>query len=175
MHADSWISGSARLIDRHGTSIRKWTFKKATAGSWVWNGKSTAGRTVPDGRYILRVGGYDRAGNSTVRDLAVLVDRTIRSVAWSRASFIARSRQTSRVSFVLGRAASVTVGIYSGATLVRPIWQDRAFAAGRHGWTWNGRTSAGVMLKPGSYRVVVIARSSIGSSTLTRNVIVRAR
>jgi spore germination protein YaaH/flagellar hook assembly protein FlgD len=175
MRADSAISGSARLIARNGASVRKWTFKGATTGSWVWDGKNSAGRTVGDGRYILRVGGFDRAGNPTVRALTVAVDRTIRRVSWSRASFLARARQTSHVSFTLSRAASITIAIYSGPTVVRRIWQDRVLSAGSHGWTWNGRTATGVLLRPGTYRAVVTARSGISSSTLSRNVIVRAR
>jgi spore germination protein YaaH/flagellar hook assembly protein FlgD len=174
MHADSSISGLTRLIDKTGATIRRWAFTSVAAGSWVWNGRDSAGRMVRDGRYTLRVRGDDRAGNRTIRTMTVRVDRTIRSVTWSLPSFV-RGRQAARVSFALSRAASVTIAIYSGATLVRRIWQDRALSAGHHGWTWNGRTSAGALLKPGTYRAVVTARSWIGSSRLTGTVIVRAR
>ncbi len=63
--ADERIAGAARLFDRNGTTVRRWTVAAGTAGSWVWNGRNTAGTTVADGRYTLRVRGLDRAGNQT--------------------------------------------------------------------------------------------------------------
>ena len=173
MRADAPITGSARLLDKNGAGLRRWTFSAATAGSWVWDGRDSAGRTVVDGRYTFRVWGLDRAGNQSLRDRTVLVDRTIRSVIWSRSSFIPKALQTARLSFVLGRPARVTVAIYSGTTAVRGIWKDRALVAGSYAWTWNGRTATGALLKPGTYRAVVTAISWIGSSTFTRTIVVR--
>jgi len=163
-----------RLIDKNGMTVRRWTITAATSRSWIWNGRNLAGRTVADGRYTLRVKGLDRAGNQTISQMTVRVDRTIRSVAWSRPSFIPKSRQRDRMTFVLRRPAVVTVSITHGSTVVRSVWKDRGLAAGTYGWTWNGRTAAGVLLKPGRYRAVVTATSRIGSSTFTRIVVIRA-
>jgi flagellar hook assembly protein FlgD len=175
MRSDSTISGSARLLDRNGHLVLKWTFSAAGARSWSWNGRDSAGRMVPDGHYRLHVSGLDRAANATAKDLAVTVDRTIRYVRWSRASLVPASKQTARLAFVLSRPATVTVAIYSGSTKVRGIWQDRAVGAGASGWTWDGRTSAGLLVKPGTYRAVVTARTWLGATTLTRTVLVKAR
>jgi flagellar hook assembly protein FlgD len=147
---------------------------QATGGSWTWDGRDSFGRVVADGRYTFRVWGLDRAENGSIRDLTVRVDRTIRSVTWSKPSFIAAALQTSKVSFVLARPAKVTISIYGGETVVRGIWRDRSLTAGTYAWTWNGRTSSGKLLKPGTYRAVVTAVSSIGSSTFTRTVIIKA-
>jgi flagellar hook assembly protein FlgD len=175
MRPDSTVSGSARLLDKDGGPIYKWTFTAAGTKSWIWNGRDSAGRTVPDGHYTLRVWAVDRAANATIKDLAVTVDRTIRSVSWSRSSFIPAAKGTSRLAFVLTRQALMTVAIYSGTTKVRGIWQDRMVPAGAYGWTWNGRTAAGVLLKPGTYQAVVTAKTWLGSTTLTKNVVVKAR
>ena len=172
--ADERISGRARLFGRDNATVRRWTIAGATAGSWVWNGKNAAGATVADGRYTLRVVGLDRAGNQTTRELQVRVDRTIRSLAWARSAFTPRAGQKDRFTLVLRRKATVTVAIYQGSTLVRRIWTGRALAAGTYGWTWNGRTAAGAFVKPGSYKVVVDAVSSIGPSRMGRSVTVRA-
>jgi len=174
MKADEPLTGKVRLIDKNGMTVRRWTITAATSRSWIWNGRNLAGRTVADGRYTLRVKGLDRAGNQTISQMTVRVDRTIRSVAWSRPSFIPKSRQRDRMTFVLRRPAVVTVSITHGSTVVRSVWKDRGLAAGTHGWTWNGRTAAGVLLKPGRYRAVVTAISRIGSSTFTRIVVIRA-
>ena len=175
MTADSPITGSARVFDSHGRTVRRWTVSKATNGSWVWNGRNSAGVTVPDGRYTFRVAGLDRAGNRTIRDLAVTVDRTIRTVTWSRSSFAPKAGQHARMTFSLRRSADVTVTILQGATVVRSIWTAKPFGAGSHGWTWNGRTASGALVKPGTYRVVVRAVSSVGTSSFSRNVVVRPR
>ncbi len=175
LQADALVSGSARMLDRNGAGLRRWTITNASSGAWTWDGRDSAGRTVADGRYTFRVWGLDRAGNSSIRDLTVLVDGTIRSLTWSRSSFIPAAGQKSRVSFVLGRPATVTVSIYRGDTLVRGIWKDRPVVAGTYGWSWNGRTASGAPLAPGTYRAVVTANSWIGSSTMTRTIVVKAR
>ena len=172
--ADERVSGRARLFSSDNTTVRRWTIAGATAGSWVWDGRNSAGTTVADGRYTLRIVGLDPAGNQTTRDQAVRVDRTIRSLTWARPAFTPRAGQTDRLTFVLRRKATVTVAIYTGSTVVRRIWTGRALAAGTYGWTWNGKTAAGAFVKPGTYRVVVQATSWIGPSSLARSVTVRA-
>jgi flagellar hook assembly protein FlgD len=174
MKADEAVTGTARLLDKNGTSVRKWSFSGAASRSWVWTGRDSAGRTVADGRYTLRVSGLDRAGNQTVSQMTVRVDRTIRSVTWSRSSFAPRAGQKARVTFALRRSATVSVSIYEGSTLVRKVWTNRALAAGTYGWTWNGKTADGAFVKPGTYKAVIDAGSWIGWSRFTRNVTVKA-
>jgi flagellar hook assembly protein FlgD len=174
MRADEVFSGSARLVDKNGANVRLWGFATATAGSWVWNGRNTAGSVVPDGRYFLRVIGYDPAGNRTISLATVNVDRTIRNVTWSRSSFVPKVGEKARVSFAFSRQASVTLWIYRGSTLVRRVCTDRTFAAGAYGWTWNGRTAAGALVAPGTYRAVVTSKTWIGTSTFSRSIVVKA-
>ncbi len=67
----------------------------------------------------------------------------------------------------------MTVSILQGDTLVRSIWTAKPFGAGSHGWTWNGRTSSGALVKPGTYRVVITTSSWVGTSSFSRNIVVR--
>ncbi len=108
MRTDEAITGTARIIDRTGATVRRWSFNAATVGDWTWNGRDAAGATVADGRYLFRVRGLDRAGNQTVRDLTVLVDRTIKSLTWAHPSFVPTSGQTDRATLILHRPATVT-------------------------------------------------------------------
>ena len=48
----------------------------------------------------------------------------------------------------------------------------KVLTAGAHGWTWSGKTAAGVYVKPGTYRMVVTAKSRFGSTSWTRSVTV---
>jgi flagellar hook assembly protein FlgD len=94
-------------------------------------------------------------------------------VTWSRSSFVPKAGQTDRLTFVLRRPANVAVSIYQGSTLLRRIWA-KSLGTGTYGWTWNGRTSSGALVKPGTYKAVVEATSWIGWSVFTRSVTVKA-
>jgi spore germination protein YaaH/flagellar hook assembly protein FlgD len=175
MTASEGLTGTARVLDRTGKTVRKWTVNRATTGGWTWNGRDADGRIVPDDRYTFRVSGLDRGGNASTAQRTVNVDRTIRSVTWARSSFAPAAGQKDKLTIVLRRAARVTVSIYQGSTLVRRVWTSRQLAAGTSTWTWNGRNDAGALVRPGSYKVSVDATSWIGWSRYTRGVTVTAR
>ena len=168
--ADEVSSGVARLADASGRTVRKWSFSNLTSWRTNWAGTNTRGVTVSDGRYVIRLDSRDRAGNRSILDRTILVDRTIRAMRWSRAAFDPRARGTSRMSFTLRRQATITLAIYQGSRLVRQITTRRSFVAGSYGWTWNGKTSTGVYASPGVYRAVLTARSWIGTTSFARNV-----
>jgi len=173
--ASQRITGTGRIINRTGATVRSWALVAGTAGAASWDGRNARGTIVYDGRYRYRVDGYDQAGNRAIRDISVNVDRTIASMAWSDGSFDPRAGQRSQLSFRLRRAASVTVAIYQGSTLVRRIWTSRTLSATTYRWTWNGKTASGAYVKPGRYRAVVTATSWIGVSRGARSVTVEAR
>jgi spore germination protein YaaH/flagellar hook assembly protein FlgD len=174
MAADTTVGGFARIISSTGTVKRVWKVAPARSGVWSWNGHDWAGTMVPDGRYTYRLDGYDLAGNRTIRDMTVGVDRTVRSLRWSSASFRPSSGGTSRIEFALARAAHVKVAIYLGHTLVRTVAADWSLAAGSYHWTWNGRTAAKVLVAPGHYTAVVTATSWIGTTRVIGGVTVLA-
>ena len=124
------VTGRARVMDAKGVAVRTWKFGITTTGSWTWDGKDAAGKTVRDGTYTFRLDGVDPAGNGTVQQLPIRVDRTIGSITWARSWFRPKARQTDRLSFSLTRPATVAVSIYQGKTLVRRIWVDKAVADG---------------------------------------------
>ena len=64
-------------------------------------------------RRCLRPGRQRDRRTATVR-----VDRTIRSLGWARASFVPRAGGRDRLTVVLRRRATVSVGIYQGSHLV---------------------------------------------------------
>lgn len=170
--SDEAIAGAVRVRDRTGSVFRTWAFTSRSSWAASWDGRGRDGLIVKDDRYTFQVDGRDRAGNRTIANHTISVDRTIRSVRWTDGSFDPRAGQRSQVRIVLRRAAVVKVAIYRGSTLIRTVWTDRSAAAGTHAWNWNGRTAAGAYVAPGTYRVIVTARSWIGSTWYTRNVVV---
>jgi spore germination protein YaaH/flagellar hook assembly protein FlgD len=166
------LAGAVRIRDRNGVVMRRWAFTSRASWAGTWDGRGPDGRVVNDGRYTYQVDGRDRAGNRTVSNTTIQVDRTIRSIRWMDPSFDPRAGQRSQVRIDIRRAAILSVRIYRGSTWVRTVWTDRPFAAGVHAWNWNGRTAAGAYVAPGTYRVVVWAKSWVGTSWSARTVVV---
>jgi spore germination protein YaaH/flagellar hook assembly protein FlgD len=166
------FGGKVRVLDAGGTMVRGWSFTPRTSLALTWDGRRPDGTIVNDGRYTFSVDGRDRAGNRTTANRTILVDRTIKSVRWSDPSFDPRAGQRSTASIVLRRAAVLDVGIYRGNTLVRNIWTGRSVAGGTTTYTWNGRTASGAYLAAGTYRIRVSARSWIGTTTDSQNVVI---
>jgi spore germination protein YaaH/flagellar hook assembly protein FlgD len=174
MVASEVVTGRARVLDRSGVTVRTWKFSGLTTGQWAWDGKDATGTMVRDGIYVFRLDGVDAAGNGTVLQAPVLVDRTIDNITWARSSFKPKAGQTDQLSLKLTRAATVSVSIYQGKTLVRRIWIDKAQARGTWTWSWNGRNGHRELVAPGVYTASVTATCAIGVSHLTRTVKVTA-
>jgi spore germination protein YaaH/flagellar hook assembly protein FlgD len=168
------VVGAARIVDRGRAVVRVWKLGPTDTGPWTWDGTDASGKTVRDGLYTFKLDGVDAAGNRTVAEMPVGVDRTIRSLTWATSSFKPRARQTDRLSFTISRPATLSVAIYQGSTLVRRIWTDRVSAAGTFSWKWDGRDDLHQLVGPGAYRASITATSWIGLSSLTRTVTVKA-
>jgi len=168
------VTGRARVMDGNGVAVRTWKFSGVATGQWTWDGMDATGKSVADGIYSFRLDGVDAAGNGTVLQTPVLVDRTIGNITWARAWFKPKLGQTDRLSLKLTRPAVVSVSIYQGKTLIRRIWIDRTMERGTWTWAWNGRNGHRELVEPGVYTASVSATSPFGVSRLTRTVTVRA-
>ncbi|HEY7131181.1 MAG TPA: glycosyl hydrolase family 18 protein [Candidatus Limnocylindrales bacterium] len=171
------ITGTAEI--RHGsTLVRSWPIPASRAGAVSWNGTNRAGARVADGRYAFRVVAKDASGNATIRSIPVTVDRTLASLRWAPGAFFSQDGDAtaarSTLSFRQARPATVSAAIYWRSTLIRTIWANRRLPAGSHGWTWDGRSNAGLLVARGSYTVRIAATSALGTSVLTRSVLVDA-
>ncbi len=174
MTASEPVAGRARVMDGKGVAVRTWKFAPTATGSWTWDGTDATGKTVRDGTYTFRLDGVDPAGNGTVQQLPIVVDRTIGSITWATRSFKPGARQTDRLSFSVTRPATVAVSIYQGKTLIRRAWVDKSVAAGSFTWSWNGRNGHRELVEPGVYTASITTTSVIGVSHLTRTVTVKA-
>ncbi|MFL5778909.1 MAG: glycosyl hydrolase family 18 protein [Chloroflexota bacterium] len=166
------IAGRASIL-KGTTTVRSWSIAAGTSGVYTWDGRDASGALVGDGRYTFRVSGRDAAGNPSSRDLSVGVDRTITAAGWSGAFFpqdgdtLAR---TSTFNFSVRRAATVTLRIYQGSTLVRTVRTGQLLAAGSYRWAWDGRGDGGGFLAQGRYTGVLTAVSSFGLAGTRRTV-----
>src|SRR5262249_20204802 len=126
------------------------------------------------GRYTFRVSGIDRAGNRTVVDRPIIVDRTITRVRWDRASFVPSSRQTAKATITLARRASLTVRVLRGDTVIRNGWSDKALRSGSPAGVGDGKATNGKVVRAGRYTIVVTAKSAIGVTSYRAAITVAA-
>jgi flagellar hook assembly protein FlgD len=166
-------SGTARIY-KGTTLIRSWAITSRSTWSVNWNGRKASGNAVSDGRYTFKVALNDAAGNRRSASTPVIVDRTARSLRWSRSFFPQdddRIRPTAALTWRLTRSATTTLGLYdTGGTLVRTVWSGRAQAAGTRTWTWNGRLADGTLVTQGRYLARLTVRSGLSTQVLERPV-----
>jgi flagellar hook assembly protein FlgD len=174
MNSDELVHGRARVLDVAGIAVRTWKFADLAAGKWLWDSTDTDGKLVKDGAYTFRVDGIDAAGNGLVQQTPVLVDRTIVNITWARTSFKPGLDETNMIELKLLRAATVSVSIYRGKTLVRRALVDKPLPKGKWTWAWNGLNGHRELVEPGVYTATVTTTSWVGLSRLTRTVTVKA-
>jgi flagellar hook assembly protein FlgD len=157
-----------------GSSVIRSVAPAATATAWTWDGRDKAARGVADGTYVLRLTLLDAAGNQYQARLVAVVDRTAAMLRWSPGRFAPASGHTSTVTFSLARAASTTLAITGPSSrTIRTAWTDRVLKAGRSAWTWDGRDSAKKRVAVGNYVAVLTVRTSLGTTSIMRTVVVQ--
>jgi flagellar hook assembly protein FlgD len=174
MTASEPVHGRARVLDVAGIAVRTWKFADLAAGTWLWDGTDAVGEPVKDGAYSFRLDGIDAAGNGIVQQTPVLVDRTIVNITWVRPSFKPGTGEKDKVELKLLRAATVSVSIYQGKTLVRRALVGKPLPKGTWTWAWNGLNGHRELVEPGVYTATVTTTSWVGVSRLTRTVTVKA-
>jgi spore germination protein YaaH/flagellar hook assembly protein FlgD len=170
------VAGTIR-VRRTGTTWLSWSI--SGSGGITWTGRDRHGDIVPDGHYTLNIAVRDPAGNLTVRNVSVLVDRTAGYLRWSPSLFYPqdgdRLAASATASFRLTRTATTTLRIYNRhGAFVRTLWANRSLGADVWATTWNGRTASGAWVPRGRYRLVLTALSSVGTTRLVRSVVVDA-
>jgi flagellar hook assembly protein FlgD len=171
------VTGTLRL-SRGSTTIRRWSVS-GTAGAVTWTGRDTAGRTVADGAVTITLTVTDPSGNRAAATKRLVVDRTASFLRARPSAFYPQDgdalARTTSVSFRLSRSATTRLRVLDPAgAVVRTAWSSRAFAAGTHAWTWNGKSSAGAMVPRGRYVLELTATGSLGTTVLHRSIVVDA-
>ncbi|HEU0242940.1 MAG TPA: FlgD immunoglobulin-like domain containing protein, partial [Candidatus Limnocylindrales bacterium] len=147
-------SGTARLY-RGTTLVRSWKLSGTVSWAATWNGTRADGSRAPDGAYTLKVSVKDAGGNARSVSTRVVVDRTLKGLAWS-ADFFPQDgdtlKPTSTLSFVLSRDAKATLRLYDAAGhVVRTPWSGKALADGTRSWKWSGTDGDGAQVPQGRY------------------------
>jgi spore germination protein YaaH/flagellar hook assembly protein FlgD len=166
-------------IYRGSRLVRTFAGGSATGGAVRWDGRSSTGVKLADGTYQARIVVEDAAGNRRMGAVGLRIDRTACWLRWSPTAFFPQDldglAKTARATFRLTRAARTTLTVVSArGGPVRTVWSDRLQGAGTIRWTWDGRDGTKAMVPPGTYVLVLTARSAAGTTTLQRAIVVDA-
>ena len=172
--ASSETTSGTASVWRGTTLVRRWTVGASAGGRVTWNGRSSSGSSVTDGRYTFKLDVRDTAGNRTVASTYVTVDRTSGFLRWSR-SFYPQDGDwlapTSIISWKLTRTATTTLALFdTSGNLVRTVWTAKSQAAGTRSWAWNGRLASGTFVPQGAYVARLTVVSPYGTQVLGRTV-----
>jgi flagellar hook assembly protein FlgD len=145
--------------------------RSAGTVSLSWDGRSTGGALVADGRYRVEVTAESGA-EQVARSTSLLVDRTLGALSVTPLSISPNGdgrSESLRVGFKLTRPASVQVRIRRDGRLVRTVLTG-SLASGAYAAIWDGRTGSGARLRDGAVRASVHATTSLGTRSLGQDV-----
>jgi flagellar hook assembly protein FlgD len=164
-------SGSVKLL-KGSRLIRTWKAANVAAWKATWDGRRADGSRVGDGTYTLKVDVKDAAGNRRVASTKLVLDRTVKGLAWSGDLSSQDGdglKQTSRLAWRLARDAKTTLRITDASgRVVRTAWSGRSQRDGARGWTWNGRRDDGSFVPQGRYLATLRVKSPYGTLAYSR-------
>jgi len=165
---------AATVVDSSEVHVR------AGPGAVIWDGRGTAGATLPDGRYAYKLLARDDAGNASAPLLrTVVISTTLTGVRSTALVFDPTSaggtvRETA-VTFALARPAAVTVTVADvRGRIVRTIARSAQMGAGAQQVRWDGLGDDGTPVARGLYYPVVRADDGITSAAQRTTVAVDA-
>jgi flagellar hook assembly protein FlgD len=133
------------------------------SNAFVWDGRSSSGSVVPDGRYGVELTARDPAGNvGAVAVTPLDVYGALGFISRTPVAFYPQDRDSlatrSTISFRLLRAANVSLQVIdANGQLVRARYSANRLAAGTYSWVWNGTRADGSYVPEGTYRFVLSA------------------
>ena len=168
-------SGSIKLLDAKGRTVRAWALSSSTSWSVTFDGRRSSGATLAPGTYSVRL----TLGGTTVTKMlkAAVTNAKASSLTWSVATIYPakdgyRDTAVLSVRTTMPATTKVTIRKVGSSKVVASASLSRGTA---RTYTWNGR-KAGKAVTPGKYRATVVVKGGDGPShTTTRTIVVSAK
>jgi flagellar hook assembly protein FlgD len=153
------------VITAEGGAVVRTLTARVDAGdaSIPWDGRSSAGKAVADGRYTVTLSATDPAGNASGSATWVVdVYAALASLTRTPSLFFPQDGDAlatkTKATWTLLAPAVVSVEVRDlDGTVVRTAYTARELPAGPAAWTWNGKRQDGTWAARGRYRIVVSA------------------
>lgn len=148
-------TGPWTVINTGSSSINN-----GTLAVWITNDPSKP--AVPNGSYLIRLTAADKAGNSSIASVPVILDALrLSNVAASADTINTYNSESSTIFFTINEPATVTFKIIpekQGMTGT-PIYQTSKSiaAAGAYLFTWNGQDNTGKVVPDEAYLYILEA------------------
>lgn len=168
---------SYNVYNSRGTRVDSSGSVQRSAGRTyvIWDGKSSSGSTVADGRYRILVTAQDARHNKNYASAWVTVNKLLSFVTAVPTTITPNGDgidDTATVSYRLERRATVDVHIDTAAgTLVKRLVSGSQ-DAGAHSVPWGGTDGSGATMPQGTYRYSVIVDDGSFSAARSGNIVV---
>jgi flagellar hook assembly protein FlgD len=172
-------SARVRVLDSTGAVVRTlsaWRTTSTAGRAVTWDGRVSLNGTLSpaaEGRYDLQLSLRDAAGNVASSLEPVTVDRTLGFPTATPAAISPNGdgvKDTTACGFQLTRGATVTVQVVRAGSVLATLDPVR-LPAGAQTVTWDGKLN-GAAAANGGYRLVVNAKGSLGTTTVSHAVAV---
>ncbi len=167
------------LVKLNGSVIRTLRAQSLqNSGSYtlVWDGKSDASTVMAPNTFVVEAYANNTAGTDTksatvsiVKNDGGITAPQLSAVSASPTPFDPNSQNTN-VYFTLDKAATVSVNVQNGSTIVKNLVNGASLSAGSYFYQWNGRDTNGNLVNDGTYTATISASNSAGSDSATTNV-----
>ncbi len=168
------------IVDADGKVRRRlsdWRSQSKAGHSATWDGKvSDGGKLVAaaEGDYRFFIECRDAAGNSSHKGVGVTLDRTLGFPTATPSTLSPNgdgANDSTTLGFKLTRSATVRIAVKVGGKTVRAL-ELGSLAAGSHAAVWDGANGAGEPLSSGRPSFTVTAKSSLGATAVSGELIV---
>ena len=157
------------FLNAKGDAVRRYYWKGQAAGL-RWDGKDENGNKIPDGQYVYRVKGTDRAGNSVTREIKSLAIDTRQTAAFLTVSAAGFSPNGDKVADSLEASPVVTLAEGIQAWSLQMVHAEAGVQKSFSGpppvpqrLSWDGKSDSGAPAREGAYQAVFRADYAKGN------------
>lgn len=123
--------------------------------TFVWDGKNTSGKLMPDGTYRLKVSAVDdQKRKSAVRSQSVVIDTKVLFGGVSLGQTLFKMDGTAKAHFTMSTKETVLVSAYvktDKEVLSRQLLRNQKYGTGSYTIHWDGKDNKNAFVNEGDY------------------------
>ncbi|WP_121610636.1 S8 family serine peptidase [Mesobacillus foraminis] len=167
---------TAVIYDKNNKSVKTLLQNRSLSGgkkSLTWDGKNSKGKRVSDGTYKLVMTSIDSNKNKGAkRQMSIKVDNKKPTASLVRTTDVLKMDGKAKKNAKITFKEKVTVTAYATnakGTKLKKLASNKAFKAGAHYISWDGRNDKGAYLAEGQYLYLVEFKDAAGNKTTLKS------